>query len=147
MFPGPSLKKSLVKEFNYCASIIAINKGNGQFDIRQLPTQVQLSSINAIALQDVNADGNPDMILGGNQYGFLPQFERLDASFGDVLINNGKGIFTVMDNRNTGLHLRGEIRDIKSLNTKGTTQIIFLQNNDLPVLYKLNSKSNQGATN
>jgi hypothetical protein len=147
LFPGPALKKSLVKEFNYCASIVAINKGNGQFDVRELPAQVQLSSVNAIVLGDVNEDGAPDIIVGGNQFGFLPQFERLDASFGDVLINNGRGYFTVMDTRKTGLHLRGEIRDIKTLKVNGSGQTIFLQNDDLPLLYKLNSKSNQESKN
>jgi hypothetical protein len=147
LFPGPALKKSLVKEFNYSASVVAINKGNGQFEIRELPSLVQLSSINAIALEDVNGDGAPDIIVGGNQHGFLPQFERLDASFGDVLLNDGKGHFTVMDNRKTGLHLRGEIRDIKPLKVKGSEQLIFLQNDDLPVVYKLNGRSNQESKN
>ncbi|HTE27330.1 VCBS repeat-containing protein [Flavitalea sp.] len=147
LFPGPALKKSVVKEFNYCASIVAINKGNGQFDIRELPARVQLSSVNAIAFGDVNADGNPDIIVGGNQYGFLPQFERLDASFGDILVNNGKGEFTVMDNRKSGLDLRGEIRDIKPLDFKGLRQFIFLQNNELPVVFKLNTKLNHEVTN
>jgi hypothetical protein len=147
LFPGPALKKSLVKEFNYCASIMAINKGNGQFDVRELPAQVQLSSVNAIVLGDVNEDGAPDIIVGGNQFGFLPQFERLDASFGDVLINNGRGYFTVMDTRKTGLHLRGEIRDIKTVKVNGSGQIIFLQNDDLPLLYKLNRQLNQESKN
>ena len=90
--PEALLKTSQVKKWNYCASIIAINAGNGQFIIHKLPTMVQLSSVNAIRSADLNGDGFPDLILGGNEFGFLPQFGRLDGSFGDVLINDGKAI-------------------------------------------------------
>ena len=50
----------------------------------------QMSCINAILPLDVNSDGFMDLVAGGNQFGFLPQFEKLDGSFGDVLINNWK---------------------------------------------------------
>jgi enediyne biosynthesis protein E4 len=146
LFPGAVLKKAKMKEFNYSASIVALNKGNGRFDIHELPTRVQLSSVNAIAIEDVNSDDLPDIIVGGNQFGFLPQFERLDASFGDVLINNGKGQFTVMDNRKTGLALRGEIRDIKPVVLNGSKQYLFLQNNDFPVLLRVNGNPGQGIS-
>ena len=63
--------------------------GNLKYD--KLPSMTQLSSVNAIKCMDVNDDGITDLVLGGNLYELLPQFERLDASYGDVLINNGKG--------------------------------------------------------
>ena len=31
--------------------------------------------------------------MGGNKLGFQPQFGRLDASYGDVFFNKGKGNF------------------------------------------------------
>ena len=55
---------------------------------------LQLSSVNSLQLTDVNGDGYTDIIAGGNEFGFLPQFGRLDASFGNVLLNDGKGHFT-----------------------------------------------------
>jgi hypothetical protein len=76
--------------------------------------------------------------LGGNQFGFLPQYERLDASFGDVLLNDGKGNFIWQDPFQTGLHLRGVVRDIQPIKIKQADHLLFLQNNDLPILYKIN---------
>jgi hypothetical protein len=140
LFAGPALKKSLIKQFNYSSSIVAINNGGGQFTIRKMPAQLQLSSVNAITLQDVNKDGNPDIITGGNQFGFLPQFERLDASFGDILLNDGKGNFTVTDSRRNGMHVTGEVRDLKLINYANSSNLLFLRNNDLPVMYKINTK-------
>ena len=103
----------------------------------------QLSCINVIHCMDVNGDGRVDLVTGGNQFGFLPQFERLDASLGDVLINNGKGEFAWQEASKTGLALRGEERDIAELKTKNDDCLLFLQNNEFPVLYKLNKISNK----
>ena len=141
LFPEEMIKKSLVKEFNYCSSIVAINIGNGNFKIEKLPVMAQLSSVNAIHPMDVNNDGNTDLVLGGNLFTFLPQFERLDASFGDVLINDGKGNFKWMGQKESGLHVEGMVRDIVELPGKTGTNILFLRNNDYPELYHLKSSS------
>jgi hypothetical protein len=73
-------------------SIVAINKGNGKFEIQLLP-KVQFSSVNAICPLDINNDGYIDLVLGGNQYEFKPQFTRLDSNFGSVLLGS-KRCFT-----------------------------------------------------
>jgi len=137
LFPEAVLRKSKMKMFNYAASIIALNNGKGQFAIHKMPAEVQLSSVNAVVVADINQDGNNDLVLGGNQFGFLPQFERLDASYGDILTGNGMGAFTLMDNRRSGLHLTGEIRDIVRLRSDKHLQLLFLRNNDKPVTYQL----------
>jgi enediyne biosynthesis protein E4 len=75
------------------------------------------------------------------QFGFLPQFEKLDGSFGELLINNRQSDFKWIENKQSGLNMRGEMRDIKAINQKQQQQILFLQNNDYPVLYRLNKNS------
>jgi enediyne biosynthesis protein E4 len=97
----------------------------------------QLSCINVVHCMDINHDGKTDLITGGNQFGFLPQFERLDGSLGDVLINNGKGNFIWQDASKTGLNLRGEMRDIVEVKSKGKTYLLFLQNNEYPLLFEV----------
>lgn len=141
LFPGELVSRSIVKQFNYCGSIVAVNKGNGQFAIQQLPPMTQLSSVNAIHCMDVNNDGFTDVMLGGNLYGFLPQFERLDASYGDVLINDGKGRFSFTPQKQTGLQVQGEVRDIAAIETKKGRQLLFLRNNDYPVMYRLHNNT------
>ena len=89
---------------------------------------------------DINGDRYIDLVTGGNQFGFLPQFERLDASFGDVLINNGKGEFTWKPNTTSGLDIRGEVRDIVPVRTSNGWHVLFLLNNDYPVLYRFNKQ-------
>jgi enediyne biosynthesis protein E4 len=135
LFPPALLDSAQVKRFNYTSSIVAINNGNGRFTIQRLPTAVQLSSVNAALCLDVNGDGFPDLVLGGNEFGFLPQFGRLDASFGHVLSGNGHGSFSCLSPDLSGLQLPGQIRDIKAIPGKDHVYLLFLRNDDTPVLY------------
>jgi len=138
LFSKEMIGSSLVKKFTYASSCVAINEGNGQFSIKELPVMSQISCINAILPLDVNADGYIDLVTGGNQFGFLPQFEKLDGSFGDVLINTGKGNFVWQEEKKTGLSLRGELRDIALIKNAMGNFLLFLQNDEYPFLYKLN---------
>jgi hypothetical protein len=138
LFPDDVMKNCVAKLFTYPSSCVAINNGDGSFVVHKLPVMSQLSCINRFYCMDLNNDGFMDIVTGGNQFGFLPQFERLDASTGDVLINNGKGGFIWQDAPKTGLKLRGEVRDIAEVKTKKGKCLLFLQNNDYPVLYELN---------
>ncbi|MFI5187596.1 MAG: VCBS repeat-containing protein [Chitinophagales bacterium] len=133
------LNSALVKQFNYSPSCVAINTGNGQFRIQKFPPMVQMSSVNAIHCMDVNDDGFIDLVLGGNQFDFQPQLERLDANMGDVLINDGKGNFQWTESSRTGLELRGQLRDIAEIHSGRKKYLLFLQNDEYPLLYRLNN--------
>lgn len=133
---GDGIRDAKVKQVNYAASVIAYNDGKGHFTIKELPQNVQLSSVNAIQVMDVNSDGFKDMVVAGNFFDLLPQFCRLDASYGHVLINDKKGNFMDMPANNTGISLNGQTRDIISFVLKKENYLLFLENNDYPVMYK-----------
>jgi len=116
--------------------VIAWNEGNGKFTVQQLPLHVQLSSVNAILCKDVNSDGKPDLVFGGNITECLPQFGRLDANYGIILENNGNRQFTEMSPAQTAISITGMVRDIKWINGNKGSYILFLRNNDYPVIYK-----------
>jgi hypothetical protein len=136
LFSPDVLKKADVKQFNYCSSIVAINKGNGIFEIQKLPVRGQLSCMVAVKFADVNNDGMMDIISGGNRSGFPPQLEKLDASYGDVFINNGKGGFSWQPSTVSGLKVYGEVRDIVDLKTAAGKYLLFLRNDDFPQMYR-----------
>ena len=140
LFSEQDISGAIVKRFDYPASCIAWNDGKGNFTIAELPVNVQLSSVNAIAVEDVNADGKPDLILGGNDFNLLPQFCRLDGSYGHVLLNKGNRHFEWLYPDRSGLQLGGQIRDIVTINGKDKSYVMILQNNETPVLYRLNGK-------
>jgi hypothetical protein len=143
LFGEEKLKDAVVKQINYASSCIAINEGKGVFKIQNLPANIQLSSVKTILPVDVNHDGFIDLVVGGNEFGFQPQLGRLDASDGDVLVNDGKGNFSVLANSQSGIELPGQTRSIVLLKRKNNTGILFLQNNEFPVLYTLKNKEGQ----
>ena len=137
LFSKDLIERSQVKKFNYCSSVVAINNGNGSFTIQKLPAMVQLSSVNAICVTDINHDNKPDLVIGGNKFGFPPQFGRLDASYGSVLLNNGKGNFEWIETNTSGLNLTGEIKDIKEIKGKDKRYILIVRNDQFPILYQI----------
>ena len=137
LFKPEQLKNAAVKLFNYSSSCIAYNKGQGNFEIKKLPVIAQLSSINAVMCKDINKDGKTDLVLGGNLADCLPQFGRLDAGAGTVLINEGNKLWKEMPAAQTGIFVKGVTRDIKWIAQKNNDALLFLRNNDYPVLYKL----------
>ena len=139
IFSKEDIQQSLVKVFNFSSSIVAYNNGNGQFEIQKLPAMAQFSNVQAIQSYDINMDGKLDLLLGGNNFNYAPQYERLDASFGDILINKGsrKG-FEFQDETKTGLIIKGQVKDIKSIHTGNKDVMLYLINNEKPKLYQLN---------
>jgi hypothetical protein len=143
ILPAEELNKAVVKQFTYSSTCIALNKGNGQFTIRKLPPVVQFSSVNAIDCEDINNDGYPDIVLGGNEFTFKPQLERLDANSGIILLNDGKGNFKPVEPSQTGLNLRGQLRDIQKIHAGTGDYLLFLQNDEYPLLFRVNKQYNQ----
>jgi len=141
LLPAPLLETSKVKRFDYCSSVIAWNEGNGRFTLQKLPPMVQLSSVNAACSLDLNSDGLPDLALGGNEFGFLPQFGRLDAGRGEILLNRGQRNFQYIDAGHSGLDLKGQIRDIQMIPGKDKKEkiLLFLQNDDLPAAFRIDT--------
>ncbi|MEM6718706.1 MAG: VCBS repeat-containing protein [Bacteroidota bacterium] len=136
LFSKEVLANAIVKMVTEPQHLIAINKGNGQFEIKELPRETQLSSVNAIEVFDVNNDGNLDLILGGNQYQYKPQYARLDANYGSILLGNGMEEFTWQAYEKTGFFVKGEVKAIQKLATKAGIHLIIGINNEKPKVFK-----------
>lgn len=138
LFPEDLLKAATEKSVSYLQSAIAVNDGKGNFKLNALPYMVQFSCLNAIQSEDVNHDGKPDLIVGGNFNHFIPQLGALDACRGNVLINKGNMRFDVLLSNQSGFALDGEVKQISAVNIQGTPHLINLVNNAAPVLFKIN---------
>ena len=126
------MKSAIVSE-----SIIAINEGNGKFSTQVLPPQVQFSCICGITCTDVNSDGNLDLIMAGNDFEFKPQFSRLDANYGNVLLGNGQLGFNWQNYADSGLFIREEVKHLKLLRDKSGKEFIVAALNDAaPKIYR-----------
>ncbi len=141
LFSNLVLEKSSVKEINTNTSLVAMAQSKGQFLIQALPQEIQYSSVNAIQAIDMNHDGYLDLVLGGNNSHLIPQFSNIDASFGSVILNNGKGKFEVL--KKTNWVERGDIKEIKIIQLQKATCLLILKNNATPLLYQINASWNK----
>lgn len=139
LFPQEVIDNSIQKIVNIQESAIAVNKGNGKFEIQVMPKEVQFSTVNVIYTVDFNKDGVLDIVLGGNQYEFKPQFGRLDSNYGSVLLGNKKGTYTWTSYNKSGFYLKGEVKHIQKIENKNNTiTIIVVSNDNAPKIFKLN---------
>ncbi len=140
LIPEEKRNKALVLNSSYHSSIVAWNKGNGTFDVERLPSDVQLSCVTAIAVADMDQDGKPDLVLGGNNYGMLPQFSRLDASTGHILLNHGINHWEVMKPNLSGWRVKGEVKSIDIFPFRDSAFLFTVRNNDKPLLFSFKEK-------
>jgi hypothetical protein len=107
------------------ASVWIENK-NGEFIIHQLPDAAQIAPVYGIDINDINEDGNLDILLVGNDSGFEVQTGPLDTSPGCLLLGNGSGGFKYFPARNAGFWATDEARDIVRLKQKSSGKDIYL---------------------
>jgi hypothetical protein len=139
LFTPDVIGNSIERTANFQETVVATNNGNGQFEIKALPKEVQFSCVNTILPMDVNNDGILDLILGGNQYEFKPQFGRLDSNHGSVLLGSKKGVFSWVPYVKSGFFLTGEVQKIKTIKSKNNTiAILAVLNNNTPKLFTSN---------
>ena len=126
------------KAKNFATSYIE-NKGEGKFEIRPLDNLAQISSVNGIIAEDVDRDGNLDIIIAGNMHGSEVETTRNDASIGLFLRGNGSGDFEPVPAHICGLQIKGDVKDIKMirLGENGSRAILAAKNNDLLQLVEI----------
>lgn len=114
-------------EVNTTSSYILWNE-KGKFRWEELPLALQNSPVTKIIVQDLNDDGYPDVILGGNDYTYDVPTGYLDANKGIVLLNKGKKqvkrqpVFDVLTPSQSGLLLQGMVQSM--LYFKGDTSLV-----------------------
>ncbi|MHA7056376.1 VCBS repeat-containing protein [Aquimarina sp. M1] len=136
LFSKEVLDNTTIKTVNNFANLVAFNNGDTTFEIKELPTAAQLSCICDIETEDVNNDGHLDLIVAGNNYNLKPQFSRLDASRGNILLGDGKGNYK--DQKFSGFFVEDEVRTMKWMKNKTGEQYLLVGiNNETPKIFKL----------
>ncbi|HEU5292886.1 MAG TPA: FG-GAP-like repeat-containing protein, partial [Cyclobacteriaceae bacterium] len=139
IFKPEAVNKSLVRIVNTSESVIAVNDGNGKFSVINLPTRVQWSCVCGISCTDVNNDGNIDLVMGGNNFDLKPQFSRQDASYGHVLLGDGKLGFEWKNFTESGFYVRDQIKHLQSFtDKKGKNYMFAAINNEVPRVFEYN---------
>ncbi|MHA8076824.1 VCBS repeat-containing protein [Aquirufa sp. TARAVU-A1A] len=139
LFGDNELKGATERMVNTFESVYVENKGKGKFEMHFLPALAQVSKVMVLRTEDVDKDGNLDVILGGNFNGASMYQARYDAFFGLILKGNGKGGFSPMIPTETGFLQDGDVRDIKIVHTpKGPLYFVTRNSATMQIFKKLN---------
>jgi len=128
------IKKAVRYNAETLATQIFINNGKGQFSSGKLPVEIQYSIVSDIISGDWNKDGHIDLIFVGNEGYQRVKFGKTDANKGQVLLGDGRGTFKYVNQSTSNLYLTGDTKKIYSLQNG---QLLFLRNNEYPLLYNL----------
>ncbi len=139
-------ENAIVLQANYMASCFIENKGNGQFSGKALPLEAQAAPVYGMMSQDIDDDGNLDLLMVGNDYAMEPYSGRHDAFMGLCLKGDGKGNFSSMTIAKSGFFVKGDAKGLATLHTaKNEDIVIATQNQDSLLVFKRNSKQLPGT--
>lgn len=128
---GENIKQALHLEATTFESGVLINNGTA-FEFNPLPNMAQISTINAIQVNDWNNDNIKDIVIAGNMYGAEAETTRADSSIGLLLLGSQDGTFTVSNNNDNGLFIAGNTKGASAITLKNKQHLIFSKNNDFP---------------
>jgi enediyne biosynthesis protein E4 len=101
---------------NYLQTAFFVQSSDGKFQEKNLPLEAQISPVFTIISLDYNEDGNEDLLLCGNINKARLRFGKYDANYGVLLKGDGKGNFTYIPQRYSGLQIKGDVRSVETIN-------------------------------
>lgn len=138
IFTKKQLEDADEKLVNTFESVYLENLGNKTFKLTPLPSLAQVSKIMTMFSEDVDNDGNMDVVLGGNFRGASMYQAQYDASYGLILKGNGRGGFKAIVPTDSGFLQEGDVRDIKIVNTpKGKLYFVVRNNAKMQVFKRI----------
>jgi len=115
------------------ASTVFINEG-GRFSTKELPSEVQISPVYGIAVDDFDKDGKVDIFLAGNMYNREVETVRSDAGKGCMVTIDINGKFKVISTTKTGISADKDVRAIELIRGSGTN-LMAIANNNAPMQF------------
>jgi len=126
LFDADELKRAQKLDAASLQTVVFHSRGgkNPQYDMQPLPIEAQMAPAYALATADVNHDGLPDLIIGGNREYNRVRIGKQDANRGQLFLNQGKGKFTYVPMAQSGLLWSGDVRDLITISVAGRTELL-----------------------
>ncbi len=139
LLSSEQLKGAQVFHCDHLASSYIENLGNGNFKLKALPIANQTSPMNDFLIEDIDQDGNQDILVVQNDFSFEPLAGWYDAGIGLVLKGDGKGNFANVPVRQSNFYIRGDAKTISKIETGNKDKLYLIsQNQDSLIVLRRN---------
>jgi len=130
LVPADRLEEATVRTARTFAHVWAENQGDGTFALHELPARAQIAPLYALLADDIDGDGQQDLVAGGNFHGVRAEQGRYDASYGHWLRGTEDGL-TAVPPTESNLYLEGEVRALHLLRgAEGARFLVAARNDD-----------------
>ena len=121
---------------------IFLNDGKANFKYEALPRISQIAPSKAMAVADLDDDGDNDIVMGQNFFGAQSETGRYDGGVGQILLNNGDGHFTPVSPAQSGFLVRQAAMAVFAGDLNGDNLVdIAVASNDGPLKIFLRQKN------
>ncbi len=132
-FTKKELAEATVLKSETFASSFIQNLGDGKFELTPLPLEIQIAPLYGMSVDDVNEDGNLDILLVGNSFATEVSTGRYDAFKGAILAGDGTGNFSVLSGKVTGFYVKMDAKGLVKLQTANSQNLYLVTNNNGPL--------------
>jgi len=138
IYGSDKIEKALHYKAVTFASMYIENKGNGKYDIKELPIEAQLGPINDIVVYDFNEDSKLDLVVGGAILNTEVETPAYDGSKGLLLFGNGDGTFkSYLNTSESGIYMPFNVKNLELMfvTNEKRPAIIVGNNNNRPHVF------------
>lgn len=107
------------------SSCLFVNLGQGKFKQVRLPVEAQLGPAQAMLVEDINQDGNLDLIVAGNRNKAEHTYGAQNSFLGTLLLGDGNLRFKALSPQESGLYLDMDVKMLSAFRTNIGQRIII----------------------
>lgn len=111
-----------------------INTGEGIFEKVTLPLEAQVAPVHAILVEDINQDGNLDLVIAGNHNSSEHTYGAQNIFLGTCLLGTGKNTFNALSAEESGLYLNKAVRALSAFEVNSGENILVVAVNAGPLI-------------
>ena len=146
IFSPQDLEDALVLKATTMASSYLENQGGGKLSLTALPIEAQFAPVFGMLTEDINRDGQLDVLLVGNDYSTDVFTGRADALTGVFLAGNGEGGFRVAPLVESGFFVDGDAKGVAAIQgADGNPLVVVTQNQDSLLLFAPSPTSSEAS--
>lgn len=124
VFSSKELENAKILKSEFMQTLYLENQGTKGFKAHTLPMEAQYAPVTAIVADDFDNDGKKDLLLAGGNTWTRIKFGRYLANHGVLLLGDGKNNFKYASQSQSGLNIKGDIRNLHTINSSKNKRII-----------------------